>query len=633
MIVLLVFFLVCTVYVRCLRVGKVDAVIETWLAFTALTVMFAEGLSFFHIYNIVALAVCWLFIDLALVLYIFIGIKNSGKLQFSIDSNIKTKLFLVFILLLISLIMIRALLYPSENTDSYMYHLERAYMYYKNGSIHNYPAAYCWVNYAGPLNAIFMAQSIILSQGSDLFCNLVQFPLLLTTTILTCKIPVLLGIRNKNMVYISGILAISMPLAVLQAATTQCDLMLSGYCLISVYYVVKYLEREKSFSMSNSCFLGISAGAAVLTKVSAGLILLPFAIVFIIKLCTRYKKKLYTMLTTLVSGLFLTTGWFLRNAQDLNGDFLAISISGNSMGSSIKENIISNILGRFFLNSVYTLGGRNALYVTLTGIAKRIYLFIGGSENISIYTCLLPLISHDYLPYPVYTLMILLGLFLGAGYAIKRNKKWHVTTYIICAGISWFLVAISMPPGIPSIVRYLMPCVFLELPFVICALEKVYERKFFKLFILACCIVTYGIAIYDNFFDYTQPLVRYWYNETRRELREHIYPDKNWLPAIDEYKEIFENEKVTTIAVQQEVISGFYPLLYELGEITVKTINSTFASLHEDSTYEPDAIVLICESGSEPQEISYHGNIYAPVSGRYYLYYNNGETQLYLLQR
>lgn len=633
MIVLLVIYLVCTLYARCLKVEKVEAVIETWLTFTALTVLLAEGLSIFHIYNIVVLTICWLLIDIALILHIFIEVKNCGKLRLNIELSIKTKLFGVLILLLIGMIIARALLYPSENTDSYMYHLERAYMYYKTGAIHNYPAAYQWVNYAGPLNAIFMAQSIVLTNGSDLFCNLVQFPLLIILAILTCKIPVILGMKNRNMVYISGILTISMPLAVLQAATTQCDLMLSGYCLISVYYVVKCLEEEKKYSCSDFCFLGLSAGAAVLTKLSAGLILLPFAFVFITKLYVKYKKILSAMFITLVSGLLMTIGWFLRNAQDLNGDFLAIRFSAGSTSLSFKGNIIPLVLGRIFLNSVYTLGGRNKLCVPLTEIAKKVYIFIGGSEDISNYTCLLPQILHDYLPYPVYTLMILLGLFLAVYYAIRHNRKWHGTIYIICASISWLLIAASMRPVVRSVARYLMPCVFLGLPFVICALEKFYERKILKLFILVCCIVTYGTAIYDNLYDYGQPLVKYWYKETRRELREHVYPGKSWLPAIDEYKEIFENETVTKIAVQQDVISGFYPLLYELGGITVKTINGQYASIHEDTAYEPDAIVLICERGLEPQVIKYHGNVYVPVSERYYLYINDGETQLYLLQR
>lgn len=634
-IILILFFSVCFAE-RLKNKGYIRASIESFIIFAVLSIAFAEILSLLSAYSFYPLFICWI---LATIFFAFrLMDKKTARLNGIIDLKNRAFVFYksyrivciaAFALLLMCVL--RALLYPPQNVDSLIYHLSRSFFYYKNHSIHNFAAANAWSNYTGPLSAIFMSQLLIFSFGSDFLLNLIQLPALIICGACIYGIAKNLGCSQKWSVF-SAFLTITVPVAVLQGATTQCDLLLAGFVAASVYFMTELIKNRTP----EACiFLGAAIGATILTKITGGLILLPFLIVFTILFIKKYKIKASVLSAALVMAfsILIPLGYFIRTGIDLNGDFLALSLS--SAMTTVNDNLFSNLLGRVVVNLGYLLGGSNFAWCSIvTNAVSLLYKLLGATEiSADNFNCFTQYISHDEQPCAIHFLLIIVAVCIMIVVLTKR-KKFKPLLYIGSAFISLILVSISISAGIPSVARYNLAPVMLLLPAVGLAAQWIEENKQTKIsdavyigviFVVVCSSAIIQIG------DSRQSLGTVWYQNSYEKLRERSYFSQGWDDTKVNFYNIISESGYKNIGFIEEESGGFYPMLYQFGssEYTVKSIQGNFGERHIDKNFNPEFIICVLLKDSAQEKMNYNGKEYELVEKGTPLLFNNAQPFLY----
>lgn len=407
--------------------GVALSILATFVSMQAITVLIAEITSLLNAFSLYPLIIIWgtLFVILC------IKIRSSFNLSDEVKSvcewwgelSFPAKAFLMATVFTAILVLLRAILYPPQNVDSLMYHLSRAALYYKNSTIHNFPAQYAWALYTGPLSAILMAQQMIFLHGIDVLCNLVQFPAWISASVAVYILARHLG-ANQNWAMLSMWIALSCPEAVLQGATTQTDLLSASCCVVTVALLTEGIKRKDNKTIW--LLAGLAGGQGILSKISSGIVLFPLLLWFLVCLLKTQKNiqaKLRALVVLATSSLTMVIGFWIRNAADLEGDFLALGLSASMSG--IKQPVINNLIGRVVVNIAYCMGGADRLWCeAINQVSQKIYDLLDANEiSLEAITCYQAYISHDEQPYPLVMGLLLAGALIGAVLFILGRKR------------------------------------------------------------------------------------------------------------------------------------------------------------------------------------------------------------------
>ncbi len=241
-----------------------------------------------------------------------------------------SKVLLAGTFLLLLMVAIQAVLYPPNNFDSLTYHLSRTVHWAENGSVGHYATNIYRQVYQPPF-AEFVILHVNLLTGTDVFSNLVQFVFLLG-----CVAGVTLlagdGERMSSGAAIAAmVLVVTMPEAILQASSTQNDVVLAFFILAAAYFV---LRAARSGGWVDHVLLGLAAGLALLTKGTAYILLLPLALVY----AFLWSRKLLAgrggvlritpmAILALVMAIMVNSGHYSRN----------LSLTGSPLGVDAQE--------------------------------------------------------------------------------------------------------------------------------------------------------------------------------------------------------------------------------------------------------------------------------------------------------
>jgi hypothetical protein len=180
--------------------------------------------------------------------------KSPGKALF----------FKVAISLLLAVTLFTALLYPPNTWDSMTYHMPRVVHWINQQSIAFYPTDIFRQNYQMPL-AEFAILHFQLLAGGDAFANMVQWTSYLCLICLSSVVAQELGLSPRQQL-ISALVTASLPMVLMQASSTQNDLVVSVFLCSFAFYM---LRLRKKFDRENLLFAAISLGLALLTKGTA----------------------------------------------------------------------------------------------------------------------------------------------------------------------------------------------------------------------------------------------------------------------------------------------------------------------------------------------------------------------------
>ena len=242
--------------------------------------------------------------------------------------------------------LLSALLYPIVNYDSLTAHTVRVFFWYQNHSVAPFPTPSGPQLFEGPLGAYFVLSMKILAGGSDRLANLVQWLSYVFSLVGVSLIAMRIGASRRGQ-QAAAIAAAAIPMAVLQASTTQNDLNVALWCLVAVYCAVTYVvSRPRQYPTALWVgWAGCALGMALLSKPTGLIFCFPYFMWLTIVVVRREGWKRATMLASgaLLAALLVNATWFAGNARLLGKwDVIGVTAPGNTQ-TEAHENSASTI--------------------------------------------------------------------------------------------------------------------------------------------------------------------------------------------------------------------------------------------------------------------------------------------------
>ena len=278
---------------------------QSLLIWVALTYFITELCAAFNLITQSMVAVCWL---LALILSFTTVQFNSQKIFNSYTffwreikhirlnvNSLSTKILLyASALLIIFPLFLLAIFTPPNNHDAMSYHCARVMHWLQNQNIEHYPTSYTHQLSATPLAEYLILHFQVLS-GYDYLSNFVQFGAMLGSLGLILLIAKQLRLPQKHQIN-AFILALTVPMGLFQATSTQNDYVAALFLLASVYFGLT----------QQILWLALAIALGGLTKYTVWIVGLPFYLWFGIRFILRNKipfiiqKSLPSLLLILV---------------------------------------------------------------------------------------------------------------------------------------------------------------------------------------------------------------------------------------------------------------------------------------------------------------------------------------------
>jgi hypothetical protein len=319
---------------------KGHIVIFAFIAFSTEVLSLIHGISFPALLNV------WLLFLLVCLVTVFRpGKKHGFNLPVLQRITPLTGFSVGAIALILASTFAAAILYPPNNYDSMTYHMARVAHWISNKSISFYPTAITRQNYQMPL-AEFAIMHVQILTGCDLYANLVQWMSFLVLVCLGLLIAGELGLSIRQQL-ISAIVIATLPMAILQASSTQNDLVVSSFLLSFGLFMLRLREK---LSAENLFLAAISLGLALLTKGTAFLYCAAVGISLAVPVLMarvydrpRLLKATAALSLVVIIALLLNAGQFWRNFQ-LYGHLLPTEAEGYRNEDISAATLLSNIL-------------------------------------------------------------------------------------------------------------------------------------------------------------------------------------------------------------------------------------------------------------------------------------------------
>lgn len=283
----------------------------------------AELLTLIRAINRVGLSLSWIAVG---ILLIIIGIRSSafqraiGRVKSVDRSYEKFEWFLLGSLGFVAAILfLIAVIAPPNNVDSFLYHMSRVVHWAQNESLEHYPT------YRDhQLNKPIWAEAAILHLrvlwGSDRPANLIQWFSMVGSVLGVAGITALIGAKRSGQLA-AAVFAVTIPMGILQATSTQNDYVTAFWVVCMAYLVVQSIHRP----LTSTEYLGLASvfGLGILTKGVFFVYFPPLLLWYFLNMLRR-KGLLRTFasgMTMLVIALVLNLGFWARNVQTYGGPY------------------------------------------------------------------------------------------------------------------------------------------------------------------------------------------------------------------------------------------------------------------------------------------------------------------------
>jgi hypothetical protein len=316
---------------------KREAFLMALLAWSAVHVVFIEGLSLFQNLHFWGLLMAWSVLFLGQSLFI-LHQKISIKFSLPSVSNLPflEKISLTIITVLVSLTTANALLYPPNSNDTLRYHFPRILFWIQQRSVANYATPDNHQTIMPPLAEYLNLTNFILF-GTDKLANCVQLLFYFACIVAASLIAKLLKMSNKAQM-IAAFLAATIPMCVAQAPSSLNDLVLAGFAIYFFYFALKnsYFS-EKNY---NLIWASLALACAILTKGIAYIIVFPFVLYSIFQEIKNVKMGVSSLQNLLKRGFLFALFPLILNASFYARNY---ELYGNLVGNHQEiENLVVN---------------------------------------------------------------------------------------------------------------------------------------------------------------------------------------------------------------------------------------------------------------------------------------------------
>ena len=290
---------------------------------------FSEVLGAFKVLATTGLLICWVVAATAAVIA---AIRRSprnpeesivsefSRLQGSIGALPASAKWTLCYLAIVGIVLATIAFWGAPNTwDSMTYHLSRVMHWQQNRSMAFYPTAIQRQLAFGPWAEMAVLQFQVLT-GSDRLANFVQL-----FAALGCAAGVSLLVKQLGGNFWGQLFAAlafaTIPMAILQATSTQNDLVTALWCTAFVALLLQ--ERTGYDGVARALLIGAAGGLAVLTKVTALIFLAPFSIWYAVQSVRRERWNAWrSPIMSLGVAIVVVSPHALRN----------IGLFGNPLG-------------------------------------------------------------------------------------------------------------------------------------------------------------------------------------------------------------------------------------------------------------------------------------------------------------
>lgn len=519
------------------------------------------------------------------------------------------KFYLISILSLLILVLLSAVMLPPNNQDSMSYHLARVVHWIQNGNINYYFTSVDRQNRMGP-GAEIVIMLLQLLSFSDRLANLLQYVCFLFFCLSLPDILKAIGIRRKNILFIS-ILTISTPMLLLQAATTQNDL-LSGVITWALILILLKVYRNGMDNVDNNFFVltGVVISAAYLVKPTSILILFPMFVYIFIAYILKFRSTIRTYIFKI--GIVLIV-FFSFSCPDL---YRKLNFS-NQHGVSFDDvfyPVADNWNSSRFFNVI--LAGMHHSPRDYSAnkdfIEETARFFKADYDKVQIDTNWNFFPHEDYAGNPfqflVFLVLTLFNFIILIWYGF--NRRFHLSLLPI---ISFFLLGLFIKDN-PWISRIQLP-LFLIVPMCFIGLEGIRSERFHlicRIFFTIFSFICLGFGFLTVSQNVQRPLTLFSILNPTYSLgsMENLYylSNKDLKPEHDRIINLAKDRKYKTIGVVAG--PGFleYPLLMQLHKIGVRLI-------HIDPVHIEKVDMIYIEKASTPIDL---GNNYVKVDEKLY---------------
>jgi hypothetical protein len=383
------------------------------------------------------------------------------------------------VILILATIALIALIAPPSTDDSMSYHMARVVHWQQNHSIAHYPTHILRQLVLPPWAELAILHFQILS-GGDRFANLVQWFSVAGGLVGVSLIAEELGADVRGQI-LSVVVCATLPMAILQASSTQNDAAVAFWLICLVYFLLVMRRRQEWFY---PYLAGMSLGLALLTKATAYLLAPPFLIWFGVHLLRTMRLRAWKpLLIVAVTALVLNLGHYTRNIRSFGHPLNPgpVDLFDNLNETVSPSAIFSNALRDIALHAVVPSD-------RLTAVVQRAVEAVHSYLNIDVNdprTTLsdtpkfqllgLPPLHEDTVGNSIHLMLIVFSTI--AVVALWRDRKWRaVAIYAICVPIGLLLIAFYLKWA-PWIARYHLASFMLWSPVVGLMLATLPKKK------------------------------------------------------------------------------------------------------------------------------------------------------------
>ncbi|HEY2389349.1 MAG TPA: glycosyltransferase family 39 protein, partial [Candidatus Binatia bacterium] len=253
------------------------------IALGLLTLVSVEGLSAFSAFRAIPLALLWSF-ALVLAWCTALSTEHEPRIPPSLTGRTARasapaptafRVALVACAVAVCLALVTALVAPPNNSDSMAYHMPRVAHWLENASVRHYRTFHPAQLIVPPFGDFSIAVIQALA-ATDRLANMVQWLAYVGSGVVASLIVARIG-GNRDAQAFASLVVLTIPMAALQASTTQADLFTAFWFLVFVAIVV---DRP---SLTNALWAGATLGIGMLTKPTFALVGFPFGVLWALR--------------------------------------------------------------------------------------------------------------------------------------------------------------------------------------------------------------------------------------------------------------------------------------------------------------------------------------------------------------
>ena len=545
------------------------------------------------------------------------------------------------VIVLLLLIFLQGRFYPPNNWDSMTYHLPRIIHWIQNKSVLNFPTNITRQIYSPPFSEYYIANLNLLT-NDDTLSNHVQWFYLIGLLIVIYATLKSLNI-NKKWILVGIVLGATIPEALLEASSTQNDVIHAFFLLSCLYFVIEFVKNK---NLSNAILIGISAGLALLSKIIAffyipGLLLLTSCLVVYFVL---QQKKIRPLILLSLSAVIIL-------AINFNFTYRKIDFTGNLSGTTknIEDGITFNKFGPKLLVSSCIKNCAlhfDSFFVGNLGniVAEKSHLMIGldiNEKGTNVFDYKFN-VNHfwknheDSQPNFMHFSLFMLACGLYFFYLVKKKIPLRsIGTLIFILILIQFLTLNAIIRWEPWNSRIHTPLFYEMILFIVLIFSKIEFNKLKFQYLVLIVFIPY--SFYVVIFNYSRPLVNLKGITANTSIFENRYKKyfTNRPEVYVEYKKLYSKlvhfKKTTNIGLIADIDAWEYPIAcvhFKNSLILTEHINSNNESKKYKKKMNFD---YIYSTYLNKDTIHYENTIYkniTPKNKSIYFYKKNRHAQI-----